>query len=81
MSRYVSSPFIKAISIGAKTIVVEYVDKTTSWTRPSSFPTLTVKDEFAKLVEDNAASLKAETVKVALKYNLAPMAKSDQSVC
>jgi hypothetical protein len=79
MSRYVSSQFIKTITIGAKTIAVEYVDKTTGWTRPSGFPTSTVKEEFAKVAEDNAASLKTETVKVAMKYDLIPFTEQYQS--
>jgi hypothetical protein len=79
MSRYVSSQFIKTITTGANTIAVEYVDKTTGWTRPSGFPTSTVKEEFAKVAEDNAASLKAETVKVAMKYDLTPFAEQEQS--
>ncbi|KAE9970055.1 hypothetical protein BLS_005101 [Venturia inaequalis] len=67
MSRYVSSQFIKTITAGAKTVTVEYVDRTTSWTRPSGFPTSSVKEEFAKVAVENAASLKPETVKVAMK--------------
>lgn len=55
---------------GGKAIAVEFVDKTTAWTRLPDYPSTSIKSEFVKLVEDNATTLNPQTTKVALKYVL-----------
>jgi hypothetical protein len=52
----------------AKSITVDYVDKTDTWTRPTNYPSTNVKAEFSQVVEDNASSLHDDTAKVAMKY-------------
>jgi hypothetical protein len=54
--------------MGSKSVVVEYVDKTTLWTRPTGFPSASVKEEFAKVVEENVHNLNPDTTTVAMKY-------------
>lgn len=66
-ANYVSSQFVKTIQKGAKKIVVEYVDQTTAWKRPTGFPSATLKEEFSEVVQSNADSFKPETVKVAMR--------------
>ncbi|EKG12719.1 hypothetical protein MPH_10132 [Macrophomina phaseolina MS6] len=65
-ARYVSSQLIKNIQKGTKSVAVEYVDKTTSWTRPDEFPASSVKSDFTQVAEENLESLKPETVRVAM---------------
>lgn len=67
-ARYVSSQLIKNIQKGGKAVAIEYVDKTTAWTRPQGFPSATVKSDFTQVAEENAASLDPETTGVARKY-------------
>jgi hypothetical protein len=66
-ARYVSSSLIKSIQKGFKSVLVEYVDKTTLWTRPTDFPSSGTKEEFAQVVEENVHTLNPNTTKVALK--------------
>ena len=66
-ARYVSSQLIKNIRNGTNSITVEYVDKTTAWTRPRDFPSADIKSDFTQVAEENAASLKPETTRVAMK--------------
>ncbi|KAB8356353.1 hypothetical protein FH972_023937 [Carpinus fangiana] len=66
-ARYVSSSFIKNVQKGTKTLAVEYVDKTTAWTRPTGFPSSSVKSEFAEVIEEHADTFRPDTVKVAMK--------------
>ena len=67
-ARYISSSLIRNIQRGSKSVLVEYVDKTTLWTRPTNFPTASIKEEFAQVVEENIHTLKPNTARVALKY-------------
>lgn len=67
-SRYVSSQLIKNIQKGARSIAVEYVEKTTAWTRPEGFPSAIIKSDFTQVAEENADSFKPETTRVAMKY-------------
>ena len=69
-ARLVSSQLIKNIQKGTKSIAVEYVDKTTSWTRPSNFPSTSVKEDFTQVAQENIDSLTSETTRVAMKYAL-----------
>ncbi|KZM24356.1 hypothetical protein ST47_g4500 [Ascochyta rabiei] len=64
---YVRSAFLKNITSGTKTLALDYVDKTTTWTRPGGFPSTQVKDDFSKAVEQNIHKLNPRTVKVAMK--------------
>jgi len=66
-ARYVSSKLIKNVTQGSKSIAVDYVDKTSAWTRPADFPTAKVKETFAQVVQDNVSALAPETVRVAMK--------------
>lgn len=66
--RYVSSSLIKSIQKGSKAVVVEYVDKTTVWTRPTDFPSSSTKEDFAQVVEENIDTLNPNTTRVAMKY-------------
>jgi hypothetical protein len=66
-ARYVSSSLIKSIQKGSKSVAVEYVDKTTLWTRPTGFPSASVKEEFAQVVEENIQTLNPNTTTVAMK--------------
>lgn len=65
--RYVSSQLIKSVQSGGKTVAVEYVEKTTSWIRPSDFPSQSVKDDFVKVAQNNVSKFKAGTIKIAMK--------------
>lgn len=67
-ARYVSSQLIKNISKSGRTLAVEYVDKTTSWTRPSDFPASSVRQDFTDVVQENIDSFSSATTKVAMKY-------------
>ncbi|PYI08834.1 hypothetical protein BO78DRAFT_416432 [Aspergillus sclerotiicarbonarius CBS 121057] len=66
-TRFVSSQLIQTIQKGGKKIAVEFVDKTTTWIRPSGFPATSVQSEFVQVVEENIESLKATTSIVAMK--------------
>ncbi|KAF2176603.1 hypothetical protein K469DRAFT_698372 [Zopfia rhizophila CBS 207.26] len=66
-ARYVSSQLIQTVQKGAKTVAVEFVDKTTSWTRPAGFPSTSVQSEFAQVVKDNIDALQPTTTTVAMK--------------
>lgn len=70
---YVRSAFLKNIANGSKTIALECVDKTSTWTRPSGFPSAQVKDDIAKAVEQNIHKLNPRTVKVAMKSVFIPV--------
>ena len=67
-ARYISSQLIQSVHTGTKSIAVEYVDKTTSWIRPQSFPSLELRLEFLQVAEANTGSLKPETTRLAMKY-------------
>jgi hypothetical protein len=67
-ARYVSSQLIKTIQNGTRSVAVEYVDKTVTWTRPTNFPSAGVKSDFTQVAEENIDSLKPETTRVAMKY-------------
>lgn len=69
-ANYVSSQLVKTIERGARRIAVEYVDRTTAWTRPQGYPSASVKSDFADVVEQNADSLNPKTTRVAMKYAL-----------
>ncbi|RMD42377.1 hypothetical protein DV735_g2738, partial [Chaetothyriales sp. CBS 134920] len=66
-ARYVSRQTIKTVTNGSKTVAADFVDRTTAWIRPSGYPSTQVKNNFAKVVEDNLNSFSAQTSKVALK--------------
>ncbi|KAI8944637.1 hypothetical protein F4801DRAFT_571073 [Xylaria longipes] len=67
-AKYVSSQVIKHIQKGARTLSIEYVDRTTSWVRPQGFPSPAVQADFVQVVEDNIAVFSPQTTKVAMKY-------------
>ncbi|GKZ58814.1 hypothetical protein AnigIFM49718_004652 [Aspergillus niger] len=66
-ARYVSSQVIQALENGGKKVIVEYVDKTTAWIRPTGFPATFVRSEFVQVVNENIATLHADTAYVAMK--------------
>ncbi|KAG6367329.1 hypothetical protein INS49_001516 [Diaporthe citri] len=66
-ARYVSSKLIKNISKSGRTLAVEYVDKTTAWTRPSEFPASSIKQDFTDVVQENIDNFGTETTRVAMK--------------
>lgn len=68
-ARYVSSSLLKTVkSKSGKQVALEVVDKTTSWSRPSEFPSESVKREFVEIAEKNTDKFKPEVVKIAMKY-------------
>ncbi|KAF2210262.1 hypothetical protein CERZMDRAFT_99680 [Cercospora zeae-maydis SCOH1-5] len=67
-ARYVSSSLLNNVkSKSGKQVALEVVDKTTSWSRPSGFPSEGVKQEFVKIAENNTEKFKPEVVKIAMK--------------
>ncbi|KAF2732068.1 hypothetical protein EJ04DRAFT_514187 [Polyplosphaeria fusca] len=66
-ARYVSSQLIQNVQKGAKTVAVEFVDKTTTWTRPAGFPSTSAQSEFVQVVKDNINTLQSTTATVAMK--------------
>lgn len=66
-ARYVFSKLIKNISKSGRTLAVEYVDKTTAWTRPSGFPVSSTKEDFTDVVQENIDNFGTETTRVAMK--------------
>ena len=66
-ARYVSSQLIQNVQKGVKTVAVEFVDKTTAWTRPAGFPSTGVQSEFVQVVKDNIDTLQSTTTTVAMK--------------
>jgi len=66
-ARYVSSQLIRNVQNGAKTVAVEFVDKTTTWTRPEGFPSTGAQSEFVQVVKDNINTLQSTTTTVAMK--------------
>ncbi|KAF2642226.1 hypothetical protein P280DRAFT_548773 [Massarina eburnea CBS 473.64] len=71
-ARYLSGQAIQTVTKGAKTIMVEYVEKTTAWTRPAGYPADNVKQEFVSLVDDYFDKLQPTTAKVAMKESEHP---------
>ena len=67
-ARYVSSRLIKQVSQGTRTLVVEYVDRTTSWYRLDSTLAESVKAEFTSVVQENIDTFNPQATKVAMKY-------------
>lgn len=63
-----SSKLIEYVFSGARTVAVEYVDKTTSWVRPTAFPSAQIRSDFTQVVRENIDSLKPETTRVGMKY-------------
>lgn len=80
-ARYVSSSLIKSIQKGSKPVLIEYVDKTTLWTRPANFPSASTKEEFAQVVEENVHNLNPNTTRVALKYTPSDLIQARLSRC
>lgn len=74
-ARYVSSQLIRNIQKGTRVVAVEYVDKTSAWTRPQGFPSESVKSDFTQVVEENIDSLNPATTRVAMKYAPLPFAQ------
>ena len=66
--RYISGKLIKSVQSGGKNVAIEYVEKTSSWIRPSGFPSHSVQDDFVKVAQNNVSKFKAGTVKIAMKY-------------
>jgi hypothetical protein len=66
--RYISGKLIKSVQSGGKNVAIEYVEKTSSWIRPSGFPSRSVQDDFVKVAQNNLSKFKAGTVKIAMKY-------------
>ena len=66
-AKYKSSQVIRNILKGQKTVTVAYVDKTTAWTRASGFPSAEIKENFAKVVEENSDKLLPNTAQIAMK--------------
>ena len=65
--RYISSKLIKSVQLSGKNVAIEYVEKTSAWTRPSGFPSLSVQDDFVKVAQNNVSKFKEGTVKIAMK--------------
>ena len=66
--RYISGKLIKSVQSGGKNVAIEYVEKTSSWIRPSSFPSQSVQDDFVKVAQKSVSEFKAGTIKIAMKY-------------
>ncbi|RAL06640.1 uncharacterized protein BO97DRAFT_447415 [Aspergillus homomorphus CBS 101889] len=66
-TRYISSRLIQSIEKGGKMVIVEYVDKTTTWIRPTGSPATSVQTEFVQVVTDNFETLQPTTAFVAMK--------------
>lgn len=66
-ARYVSSQVIQALEKEGKKVIVEYVDKTTAWIRPTGYPATSVRSDFVQVVKDNIKTLHADTAYVAMK--------------
>ncbi|KAM5442656.1 hypothetical protein MferCBS31731_002535 [Microsporum ferrugineum] len=66
-ARYVSSRTIKHISNGTRAMIVEYVDRTTSWYRPEFAPADSVKTDFVNVVQENLHTFNPQTARVAMK--------------
>lgn len=67
-SRYISSSLIKkATGSNGKTIVVEIVDKTNTWIRPTNYPAESIKEDFAKVALENAHKFKSSVTTIAMK--------------
>ncbi|KAK3613373.1 hypothetical protein LTR56_027923 [Elasticomyces elasticus] len=67
-ARYVSSTLIKkAMAKNGKTIAVECVDKTSTWARPTNFPSQSIKEDFTRVALENIDQFKAGTTTIAMK--------------
>ncbi|KAK3613286.1 hypothetical protein LTR56_027974 [Elasticomyces elasticus] len=68
-ARYVSSTLIKkAMAKNGKTIAVECVDKTSTWARPTNFPSQSIKEDFTRVALENIDQFKAGTTTIAMKH-------------
>lgn len=65
---YVSSKLITIVQRGARSLRIEFVDKSTAWIRPPDFPSASVKMNFAQVAEENVDLFEPETTTVAMKY-------------
>lgn len=68
--RYISGKLTKSVQSGGKNVAIEYVEKTSSWIRPSGFPSQSVQEDFVKVAQNNASKFKVDTVKIAMKHVL-----------
>ncbi|KAK5711505.1 hypothetical protein LTR17_018380 [Elasticomyces elasticus] len=67
-ARYLSSTLIKkAMAKNGKIIAVECVDKTSTWARPSNFPSQSIKEDFTRVALESIDQFKAGTTTIAMK--------------
>ncbi|WPH04779.1 Hypothetical protein R9X50_00767400 [Acrodontium crateriforme] len=67
-ARYVSSTFVKTVTTRTgRKLNVEIIDKTSAWTRPSDYPSDAVKEDFARVVEEQGDVFKEGVKTVAMK--------------
>lgn len=66
-ARYVSSQLFRSVTKNGRTLTVDIVDRTTAWVRPSGWPPTHIREDFARVVEDNISVFNTNTVKVAMK--------------
>lgn len=65
--RIASTFFKSVVTKGGRDLDVRTITETSAWFRPSNFPVESVKEEFAKLVEEQGDKLKDGVAIAALK--------------
>lgn len=67
-AQYISSTFVKTVvTKGGRTIKINVIDKTSAWTRPSDYPSTSVKEDFSQLVQEQGDKFKDGVSTVAMK--------------